>query len=90
MAETIGIKVKQVIGTGDPFDGTMLIPLITNWRVPRNCLAAVWTGQECERPLRRLYLLDEPIQGHGVVGVCEDHHQELQLAAGAQPERTGT
>ena len=74
--QAIKLKVKEVIGTGDPTDVITLIPLISQWRVPREC-AWVLTGEECGKPLSRLYVLQEPIQGHRIVGVCRDHHDLL-------------
>lgn len=75
--ETIHLRVGTVIGTGDPFDAIMLIPLIADWKVPRNCLGSLMGG-ECTKSLTRLYVLDEPLQGHKVVGVCEKHHAALR------------
>ena len=72
-AETLKLSVKSIIGTGDPFDAIMLIPLIADWRVPRNCLMAL-EGVRCDAPIRRLYVLDKPIEGHRVLGICEAHH----------------
>ncbi len=74
------IQVKETIGTGDPFDQISLIPLISQWGVPRNCLVAL-RGEECAAPLARLYVLMEPVNGHTVLGVCEKHHQEFTGAA---------
>src|SRR3990172_3091477 len=71
--------VKTVIGTGDPFDSIGLIPLIADWRVPRNCLVAL-RGEKCEAAITRLYVLEAPIEGHGVLGICETHHTEFSLA----------
>jgi hypothetical protein len=79
MSEQPGIvklAVKTVIGTGDPLDGIMLLPLIADWRVPRNCLMAL-QGEKCEAPIRRLYVLEEPVEGFDVLGVCEAHHVAL-------------
>ena len=71
--KTVSLKIKEVIGTGDPLDSIMLIPLITDWKMPREC---VWTlKEECKNPIKRLYVLDEPIDGHKVVGCCEEHHK---------------
>ena len=58
----------------------MLIPLISDWKVPKECIHSL-TGDVCEKPLRRLYVLEEPVQGFKVVGVCEEHHQALQAAS---------
>jgi len=70
------IQVKTIIGTGDPLDAIVLLPLIADWRVPRNCLVAL-RGEKCDAPLRRLYVLVEPVKGHSVLGICEQHHQEF-------------
>lgn len=76
MTETVKLRVGTVIGTGDPLDRMELLPLIVDWRVPSNCLWSL-AGTPCEKPLSRLYVLDEPLQGHRVVGVCEQHHVAL-------------
>ena len=91
------LSVTTVIGTGDPFDGIMLVPLISDWGVPRDCIFSV-TGEPCAKPLRRLYVLSEPLIGFGggdkgflVVGACEDHHSAWQPEGSAEtpdlPER---
>ena len=61
--EKRSLSVSSVIGTGDPSDRIMLIPLISQWKVPRNCLWNM-TGEECDASLIRLYVLDEPLDGH--------------------------
>lgn len=76
MSDTIHLGVERVIGTGDPSDAVTLTPLIVQWQVPSNCLWAL-IGTPCDQPLRRLYVLREPVQGHKVLGVCEQHHAEL-------------
>ena len=77
MTETLKLKVKTVIGTGDPLDGIMLVPLLCDWNVPKNCAYGALTGEECDKPLRRIYVLEEPLQGHRSIAVCEDHHRVL-------------
>ena len=79
----ISVTAKTVIGTGDPFDGLMLIPLIADWGVPRECITSI-TGDPCTERISRLYVLEEPLCGFGggpdgfkVVGVCEKHHAAL-------------
>ncbi len=72
----LNLSVKQVIGTGDPFDQIMLLPLITDWQVPRNCMMAL-CGVDCQATISRLYVLDTPVDGHGVLGICETHHREF-------------
>jgi hypothetical protein len=74
--ETIKVSVKQIIGTGDPLDAIMLIPLICDWHVPKNCLMAL-QGEKCDAPIRRLYVLESAVQGHSVLGICEAHHVAL-------------
>ena len=74
--EKLTLHVKTVIGTGDALDAIMLIPLIADWGVPRECLWNM-TGEVCKASLDRLYVLDEPFQGFRTVGVCEQHHKEL-------------
>ena len=81
MTETLTLKVKTVIGTGDPLDSIMLVPLICDWNIPKNCAYGALTGQECNRTLRHIYVLEEPLQGHKSIGVCEDHHQLLRQAS---------
>ena len=80
-AEKVHLDIKTVIGTDDPMDGIMLIPLIVDWHVPRECIWNI-TGENCDTRLRRLYVLNEPLHGFGggpegfaVVGVCEEHHR---------------
>jgi hypothetical protein len=85
VSEIIKLSVKTVIGTGDPFDAIMLIPLICDWRVPQNCLMAL-QGEKCDATIRRLYVLETPIEGHGVLGICEAHHQALQPERAVQGE----
>ncbi len=72
----VTLGVNKVIGTGDPIDEIMLIPLISDWKVPREC---IWnmTGETCDKGLTRIYVLDEPFQGHDCVGACEEHHKAL-------------
>ena len=72
--QILKLSVKQVIGRGDALDSLMLMPLIIDWRVPKNC---IWNKKEkCDAPISRLYVLDEPLDGkHKVVGVCEEHHK---------------
>ncbi|KKM83610.1 hypothetical protein LCGC14_1307600 [marine sediment metagenome] len=77
MTETLKLNVKTVIGTGGPLDGIMLTPLLCDWKVPKNCAYGALTGKECEKSLRRIYVLEEPLQGHKAIGVCEEHHQVL-------------
>lgn len=68
------IKVNSVIGTGDPFDVLMLIPLIHQWRVPQNCAIGALQGEDCKNPISRIYVLREPVEGHKCIGACESHH----------------
>ena len=68
------LGVKTVIGAG--WDRISLLPLIVDWHIPDRCLM-VLAGQDCRESIRRLYVLDEPMQGHGVLGICEPHHQQL-------------
>ena len=75
--ESVRLYVKEIIGTGCPSDVITLIPLISQWRVPRDCAYGALTGEGCERPLARLYVLHEPVEGHSVVGVCREHHAIL-------------
>lgn len=77
MPTQIKLGVDKIIGTGDPFDRISLIPLIADWGVPRNCIWNMQEGQKCDETLSRLYVLREKMQGHKIVGVCENHHQEL-------------
>ena len=64
--ETIHLEVNTVIGTGDPFDQIMLIPLISDWKVPKEC---IWNLKEkCEKNLTRLYSLRKKLDiGNGVM-----------------------
>lgn len=71
------LRVKTVIGTGDPLDGIWLLPLIVDWGVPKGCIGGAIDGEECDAPIRRLYVLEEPFQGFMTVGCCEDHHARL-------------
>ena len=73
---SVELDVETVIGTGDAVDGIMLIPLISQWGVPHNCLVAL-RGDKCEEPLSRLYVLRAPVGRHKILGICEDHHKEL-------------
>ena len=36
--QILKLSVKQVIGRGDALDSLMLMPLIIDWRVPKNCI----------------------------------------------------
>ena len=76
-SETVRLSVKEIIGTGDPFDMIALIPLISQWRVPRECVYGALTSSGCGNPLSRLYVLSEPVQGFSVVGICREHHALL-------------
>jgi len=76
VSASVKLGIETVIGTGDALDSIMLIPLISQWRVPTNCLV-VLRGDTCEEPLSRLYVLREPVKGHKILGVCESHHKEL-------------
>ena len=71
--EVLKLNVRRVIGTGDPLDSILLIPLIADWGVPRECIWSL-TGERCEEQLARLYVLEEPVQGFSVVGACAKHH----------------
>ena len=88
--ETIHLEVNTVIGTGDPFDQIMLIPLISDWGVPKQC---IWNLKEkCENNISRLYALREKLDvGDGVmvstVGICEEHHK---IVYGSEEETTLT
>ncbi len=84
MNATVKLGVETVIGTGDPLDVIMLIPLIHDWNVPRECIMGV-TGTPCEAPIRRIYVLREPLVGFGGgeqgfkhVGICEAHHRQFK------------
>ena len=76
--EQLNLNVNIVIGTGDPFDQIMLIPLRFDWGVPREC---IWNLKEkCDNNISRLYALREKIDvGGGVmvstVAICEEHHK---------------
>ena len=89
--ETINLKVNTVIGTGDPFDQIMLIPLICDWGVPKEC---IWSLKEkCENRISRLYALREKLDiGDGVmvstVGICEEHHKIIYEAGNFIEEET--
>ena len=83
MTETIHLDVKTVIG-GGPAASIELIPLISDWKVPRQCLWNL-TGETCTGMLTALYVLNEPIRGFGggkdgfkIVGVCRDHDAVLR------------
>jgi len=85
VTETLKLSVKTVIGTGDPFDQIMLLPLISDWGVPRECVGSL-LGEPCDKPLVRLYVLDEPLhgfgggdEGFGCVGACREHHEQLSV-----------
>ena len=91
MSDRLKLSVKTVIGTGDPLDGIMLVPLIVDWGVPRDCIASL-TGEPCAHRIRRLYVLNEPLKGFGggdngfgVVGACEKHHAALSAAPISAP-----
>lgn len=71
------LKVKEIIGTGDPFDMIALIPLLHDWKVPEGCIGGVRDGEECNATATRIYVLAEPFQGFNCVRACERHHQEL-------------
>lgn len=74
--ETIHLKVKSIIGGDDPVTDLETQCLGINWKVPKECLV-VAAGIECSAPIAKLYVLEEEIQGHKVVGVCNEHHKEL-------------
>ena len=76
MSASVKLGIETIIGTGDALDSIMLIPLISQWRVPTNCLV-VFRGEKCDAPLSRLYVLREPVEGHKILGICEGHHKEL-------------
>jgi hypothetical protein len=80
---TVKLIIKTIIGTGDPFDAIALIPLISDWGVPNQCINGI-NGEPCIKTLTRLYVLEQPLTGFGggpegfwVVGCCENHHKEL-------------
>jgi len=81
------LGIETVIGTGDPLDGIMLLPLLCAWGVPRGCLVAL-RGESCEEPVTRLYVLREPVEGYKHLCICEKHHQEL-LAQSASGQGEG-
>ena len=85
MQETLTIKVNSVIGTGDPMDRVMLLPLIAQWGAPSNCGIGALMGEDCEEPVTRLYTLQEPVQGFACLSACEAHHG--QFAGSAPSER---
>lgn len=87
--EHISLNVKSIIGTGAPSDIIMLIPLISQWGVPRECAYGALTGEKCEDPIRRLYCLAEKVQGFSVIGVCAKHHLELHGPDTAPEEGEG-
>jgi len=90
--ERIHLSVKTVIGDPDPLLASiMLLPLVCDWGVPREC---IWnlTGEKCEKPLARLYVLNEPLLGFGggdagykTVGACKEHHKQIAGPDGAEP-----
>jgi hypothetical protein len=76
------VAVSHVVGTGDPLDMLLLIPLIVQWGVPRACETELDEGT-CEVPIRRIVILAEPgfTDGAGSVfrelGYCETHYQSF-------------
>lgn len=74
----ITLKINSVVGTGDPFDAIMLIPLIADWRVPNHCVFCYADGRRKEQSatITRLLRLREPFDGHMTLGCCEAHWQE--------------
>ena len=74
--ETVGLEVETTIGTGDPLDSIMLIPLLSQWHIPKCCLWNL-TGEECKETQSRIYILRKPIKGFNRVGICEKHHQHF-------------
>jgi len=83
--DNIQLHVKTVIGNGSAYDGIMLIPLLAQWYIPHQC---IWNlKDECNDPLRRIYVLDTPIplEGRGdckAIAVCEKHHQVFESKTG--------
>jgi len=75
MVETVYLEVDSIIGTGDPADKIMLLPLIYDWHVPNQCIFNI--SEPCEEMISRLYRLRNPVQDHTTVGVCEKHHQKI-------------
>ena len=76
MTETIHLGVKKIIGDGSALQRIELIPLMAQWYVPHQCLYSL-ISIECSERVSRLYVLEESIQQHRVLGICEKHHQEL-------------
>jgi len=72
------IRVKSVIGTGDPFDILFVIPLIHSHGYPPNCcFGELMDGANCERKVQRLLVLEEPFQGHELLSACEAHFKRF-------------
>ncbi len=88
MSDTTNLKINSVIGTGDPFDVIMVIPLIHDWGVPDHCVFCWGEGKEKadSKPISRLLCLAEEFAGNKVVGCCEEHYEAKCKPRELQPE----
>jgi hypothetical protein len=74
------IRVRSVIGTGNPMDTVFMLPLVGQWGATRACTLARDNSDDprCERMIGRIVVLAEPGiiddngQGQSVLAFCEE------------------
>jgi len=69
MTEKINLKVRNVIGTGDPLEAFDMIVLVCQWGLSDKCFI-------CDGRVSRIWILDPPYEGATKACVCEKCHKK--------------
>jgi hypothetical protein len=82
MTDRLNIVPKSVVGTGDPMDVLMVIPLLSSWGASRACGLAP-DGDACEAPLQRIVIVDHTdppgeLATNTTLAFCEPHFQAMR------------
>lgn len=78
---TLQLQARSIVGTGDPIDGIMLIPLRSQWGAARACgLVQDEEEPECEAMIQRIVILEASELGPGgtSIALCEAHFQKIR------------
>lgn len=84
LQQQLSITPKSIVGTGDPIDGLMLIPLASQWGAQRAChLVQDEHEADCEAMIQRLVIVaktDPPdeIPANATLAFCEPHFQIIR------------
>lgn len=86
-AASFSIVPRSIVGTGDPMDIIMMIPLVHSWHPARGCVVVQDEGEpECQEPVTRIVIVDhtdppDVFTGDGWkngLAFCEPHFRAVR------------